>query len=294
MRKELIASIGFIAYVVLTIITQLQNDIFEQTIPRFMLIGFAVIAYITLIFIISKILKRLDVVDIAWSGGFILAALTSFFISKYKVEIGWNVQTVATILVLVWGLRLAYHILRRVASTSEDPRYVELRKRWKGNTSLNAYFRIFFTQGVLATIISIAVIHINLSEPQPINWVTYLGALVWLSGFLMESLSDYQLKKHLANPKNKGTIMTSGLWKYSRHPNYFGEATLWWGIFIIAFSLPFGWVAVITPVAITYLLLFVSGVPLAERRFEGRPGWAKYKKQTSVFVPLPPRNGTGR
>jgi len=287
--KELVAGIAFIGYVIAATVTLLRNSMFEQTMSAFFLVGVAVIVYITLIFIMSQLVDRLDIVDIAWSGGFIVAAITSFLFNMYGLEIGWNIQTIVTGLVLVWGLRLAYHILRRVMSTREDGRYVALRKSWKGSVALNAYLRIFLTQGVLATVISIAVIYINISEPQEVNWIVYAGVLIWLIGFLFESVGDEQLKKHLANPKNKGKLMTSGLWKYTRHPNYFGEATQWWGIFVIALSLPFGWVAIITPAAITYLLLFVSGVSLTEQRFEGRPGWSTYKKRTSIFIPRPPK-----
>ena len=113
--------------------------------------------------------------------------------------------------------------------------------------------------------------------------------MVWLIGFFFEVVGDYQLKTFLANPKNKGKLMTPGLWRYTRHPNYFGEATMWWGIAIIALATPYGWVAIITPVLITYLLLFVSGVPMTEKSFAGKPGWDRYKRQTSIFLPLPPK-----
>ncbi|MEP6710716.1 MAG: DUF1295 domain-containing protein [Candidatus Saccharibacteria bacterium] len=289
MRKELVAGFLFLVYVVATMITQFQAGIYEQIMPKFILVSVAVIVYITIIFVISQIIKRLDVIDIAWGGGFIVAALTSFSLNSRQLEIGWNIQTLTTTLVLIWGLRLAYHILRRIMSHDEDPRYVELGKRWKGNLALNAYVRIFLIQGILATLISIAVIHINLSAPGDISWVTWLGVFVWIIGFCFESIGDAQLKKHLANPKNKGNLMASGLWKYTRHPNYFGEATQWWGIFIIALATPFGWIAIITPAMITYLLLFVSGVPLTEQRFEGRTGWTNYKKRTSMFIPMPTR-----
>ena len=244
----------------------------------------AVLGYITIVFAIAWRLKRLDIVDIAWGGGFIVAALTSLLLGS-----GGVLQLFVTTLVIIWGMRLGYYIFKRVRSSKEDPRYMDMRARWRGNPAVNAYTRIFLVQGVLAVIVSAAVIMVNLSNATGMSVWTAIGATIWIIGFLFESIGDAQLRRHLANPDNKGVLMTSGLWRYTRHPNYFGEATQWWGIWVIALGVPFGWVAVISPLAITYLLLFVSGVPLTEKRFEGRPGWNEYKQRTSKFIPLPPR-----
>lgn len=276
-----------VGYLAATLWALLANDLFTSTISRTALVALSVAIYITIIFFISQIVKRLDIVDIAWGGGFIVAAISSFLLGSQ--EIGWNIQTLVSLLVIIWGMRLGYYILRRVVSHPEDARYVALRNEWKGSIAFNAYFRIFFTQGLLATIISIAVIHINLSMPTAFSWITYVGLIVWMVGFFFESIGDAQLKAHLADSHNKAVLMTSGLWRYTRHPNYFGEATQWWGVFIIALGTMFGWVGIITPVLITYLLLAVSGVPLTEARFEGRSGWAAYKKRTNKFIPFFPK-----
>lgn len=244
----------------------------------------AVLLYISIVFVIAWRIKRLDIVDIAWGGAFIIAALTSLALGP-----AGPLQLFVTVLVLIWGLRLGFYILKRVMNTSEDERYRDMRAKWRGNLAVNAYFRVFVVQGILAVLVSAAVITINVSEVTMLTLWAIIGLGVWLIGFLFEAIGDAQLKRHLANPDNKGKLMTSGLWRYTRHPNYFGEATQWWGIWIIALSVPFGWVAVISPILITYLLLFVSGVPLTEKRFEGRPGWESYRKQTSQFVPLPPK-----
>lgn len=255
-------------------------------IPSIFIILAAVLLYISAVFIVALRLKRFDVVDIAWGGAFIVAALTSLAISPHS---SW-LQLLVTTLVIVWGTRLGYHILRRiVSSTKEDPRYVELRKKWQGNVAVNAYFRIFLVQGILATIISAAVIFINLSEETNLSGVSVIGLILWMIGFYFESVGDAQLKRHLANPQKKGQLMKSGLWKYTRHPNYFGEALQWWAIWLIATAVPFGWVTIVSPVLITILLVFISGVPLTEKRFEGRPGWSDYKRRTSMFIPLPPK-----
>lgn len=254
-------------------------------VQAFFVVLCAVLVYVTAVFFIAWQQKRLDIVDIAWGGGFIVAALVSLLLG-----VAGPLQLLATGLVLVWGLRLSFYILKRVRSTSEDPRYQEMRRSWRGNPALNAYGRIFVTQGLLAFVICSSVVLINLSfTTTAITSLALLGSMVWLIGFVFESVGDAQLRRYLAQPKNKGKIMTTGLWRYTRHPNYFGEAVQWWGIWIIALSVPFGWLAIVSPLLITYLLLFVSGVPLTEKRFEGRPGWNAYKKQTSVFLPMTPK-----
>jgi len=276
------------AYVAALVTVKMNDDSMENVLGRTMLVLGAVLVYMTIVFVLSRILKRMDVVDAAWGGGFIVAAIASFSLNNTGLTIGFNAQTLVTALVIAWGGRLAYYIIKRLLKHPEDKRYVDLRKQWKGNAALNSYTRIFLTQGILATVISIAVIHINFSPEQAIGPIVYIGAAIWLFGFIFESIGDAQLKAFIANPANKGKLMTKGLWKYTRHPNYFGESTMWWGIFVIGLSTMYGWIGIVTPVVITYLLLFVSGVKMSEKRFEGRRGWAAYKKRTSIFVPLPP------
>lgn len=242
--------------------------------------------YMTTVFIAALFYKRLDIVDIAWGGVFILIALLSFAMSRQG-----PLQGLVTCLVSIWGFRLSFYIYRRFRHASiEDPRYADMRKTWKRFPALQAYTRIFCTQGLLALIISAPVIFVNLASKGQIGWVAAAGVAFWVTGFLCESIGDAQLRRHLADPAQKGRLMTTGLWKYSRHPNYFGEAMQWWGIFMLAASLPFGWLTIMGPLVITFLLLFVSGVPLTEKRFEGRPGWNDYKKRTSVFMPMLPKN----
>ncbi len=248
----------------------------------------AALVFMSLMFLMARRIKRYDLVDAAWGMAFIVVALTSYLIGTGGMLL-WGVNALVTFLVIVWGGRLAQHILRRIVATNtEDARYVELRKTWKGNVSRNIFFRIYMLQAVLALIISSSVIHINLS--QDVDWSVYttIGALVWLLGFIFESVSDCQLRQFVTNPKNKGLLMNRGLWKYSRHPNYFGELTQWWGIFIICLGVPYGLVGIVGPLLLGYLIIFVSGIPMNEKRFEGRSGWAEYKKRTSMLIPSLP------
>lgn len=244
------------------------------------------LAYFSLVFVLAWIKKRLDIVDIAWGGAFILAAVTGLFLGKPAV-----LQWIVASLVVIWALRLSGSIFVRFAkSKSEDFRYIEMRRKWKQNVAMNAYLRIFVVQAFLATVISLSTIYITVANTTTLSTAVFLGLGIWLVGFLFEAVGDFQLRRHVADPKNKGKLLTSGLWRYTRHPNYFGEATVWWGVFVIALSVPYGWITVIAPLTITFLLLFVSGVPLTEKKFEGVPGWEEYKKRTSAFFPLPPRS----
>lgn len=163
------------------------------------LILLAVLVYISVVFVIAWSKKRLDIVDIAWGGAFIVAAVTSLFLGS-----AGSLQILVTTLVIIWGLRLGFYILKRVlASKTEDPRYTELRKGWKGSPAVNAYFKIFVVQGILASIVSAGVIGINLSSMSDITILAFVGAVIWLVGFMFESVGDAQLRRHLANPENK-------------------------------------------------------------------------------------------
>lgn len=282
-----VLSLFIVAYLSATITVLVMEDRLVPVLSQFALVGVAVTAFMTILFVVARLLKRTDVIDAAWGPAFIVAAIASFIIGSQVV--GWNIQTLLLVLVTVWGARLSYTITRRLLKHDEDKRYVELRKKWKGNEALNTFLRIFLVQAILATVVSIAVIYANIFEEKSLDIIAWIGLAIWLVGFFFEVIGDWQLKQFLANPKNKGKLMTSGLWAYTRHPNYFGEATMWWGIAIIVLGTAYGWVGLITPVIISYLLLFVSGVPMTEKAFEGRPGWEAYKKRTSKFLPTLPR-----
>lgn len=279
----------FAWYLSAALTVALMQDKLSETLLASFFVFLCVLGFMTAMFVVSRFLQRTDVVDAAWGPAFLVAAVSAFIFNPYELSLGFNVQTLVMVLVAIWALRLSVTIGARLLKKPEDQRYVNLRKEWKGNIALNTYLRIFFVQAVLATLISSAVIHINLSLASAPSVFAYIGLGIWLIGFFFEALGDWQLKRHLAQPKNKGKLMTRGLWKYTRHPNYFGEATMWWGIFVIALQTPYGWLGCVTPVLITYLLLYVSGVPMTEKAFEGRPGWKAYARRTSKFLPLPPR-----
>ena len=245
----------------------------------------AVFLFMTVGFLISVLRKRNDIADTLWGLGFILVAWVTLFSNGYY----YPMQLLVTALVTIWGLRLALHIYLRNRHKIEDHRYQDMQKKWKGNFYLNSYLQVFLLQGFLLLLISIPVIFVNAITETSFGWVAILGVLIWLKGFFFESVGDSQLAQFLKDPKNHGHVMQAGLWKYTRHPNYYGEVLQWWGIFVIALSIPFGFFTILGPLVITLLITKISGVPLLEKKYAGRAEWEDYKKRTSIFVPWFPK-----
>jgi steroid 5-alpha reductase family enzyme len=235
-------------------------------------------------FIVSVIKKRNDVADIAWGIGFVLMAWFSFYLSGYSFK-----ALLVNSLVTIWGLRLAWHIYNRNKNKQEDSRYLEWRKTWQ-YFYVRSFLQVFLLQGIFLFLISLPVMFINHSISSGFGILEVVGFLVWGLGFYYESTGDKQLKEFIGSPANKGKLMDGGLWRYSRHPNYFGEVTQWWGIFIITLSIFGSFFTIIGPLTITILILFVSGIPLLEKKYAGRPDFEEYKKRTSIFFPLPSRS----
>jgi steroid 5-alpha reductase family enzyme len=248
-------------------------------------VGALVWAYVSVVFVIALIKRDNSIMDIAWGPGFVLIAwYTLLAASDFQAP-----QLIVTALVSIWGLRLGYHIFRRKRGEGEDFRYRKWRETWGNLFLVRSYFQIFILQGLLMIVVAAAVILINGSSASGSLILAIAGSLVWLFGFYFESRGDKELLEFISDPQNKGRLMTSGLWSYTRHPNYFGEATQWWGIFIIALGYPDGWVTIISPLMITFLLLKVSGVPMLEKKFADTPGWDEYARRTNKFIPWFPK-----
>jgi len=248
--------------------------------------AFLILIYFTIFFVIAQIIKNNSIVDIGWGFGFILITIYTFFFS----ELITVRSLLVSLLVIIWGSRLSYHILKRNWKKPEDFRYAKWRKEWGKWLFIRGFFQVFMLQGVFMLVISSPVILINYSHQQGLQFLDYLGTIIWITGFLFESVGDYQLAQFIREPENKGKIMRYGLWKYTRHPNYFGEATMWWGIYLIALSLPNGFWFIISPLTITILLLYISGVPMLERKFADNPKFQEYAKVTPKFFPWFPKN----
>jgi steroid 5-alpha reductase family enzyme len=254
-------------------------------IQLFFAIFFIVIAYMITWFFIAMAKKRNDVADIAWGLGFIVIAITSLIMAR----IFSNRALLTTMMVIVWGTRLAVHIGSRHSGKPEDARYAKWRQEWGKTFVLRSFLQVFVLQGILLTMVAFPIIMINTAPPSSFTIFDIVGIWLWFLGFTVETVSDWQLAKFTKVPFHKGQIMTTGLWKYSRHPNYFGEVALWWGIYIIALSIPSGWISIIGPLTITVLILKVSGIPMLEAGFKDNPAFQQYKQRTSAFFPLPPR-----
>jgi steroid 5-alpha reductase family enzyme len=251
----------------------------------------AVFLFMTLLWSISVVKKNVSVVDIGWGLGFIVISFVTMFFNVSFVDRSYLLMAIVTL----WGLRLAVHIYLRSQGRGEDWRYRGWREDWGDSFLWRSYLGIFLRQGVLILVISLPVIFVHYSaSSETLSWTDMLGALLWFVGFVVEILADYQLTAFRARPSNKDRILTSGLWRYSRHPNYFGEAVQWWGIFFVALALPGGIFTIIGPLTITYLLLRVSGVPLLEKRYHGNSDYDRYKRVTSPFVPWFPKKTMGQ
>ena len=244
-----------------------------------------ILIFMTAVFVLAQVLKNNGVVDIAWGLGFIVVTAALF----NREPVLYPAKALVTALVLVWGLRLSFHIFSRNRGKPEDFRYAKMRKDWGRAVAVKSFFFIFMLQGLLMLIVSLPITVVFSSPARPLGALEVVGALVFAAGFVFEAVGDRQLAAHIRNPANKGRLMTRGLWSTTRHPNYFGEAALWWGIGLIAFPSAAGGVALLGPLMITLLLVFVSGVPLLERKYAGRPDWEAYKARTSMFVPWFPK-----
>lgn len=246
-----------------------------------------ILFYVTAWFILAVALERNDVADVAWGLG---PAVLAWWLYVRAWTFGPTTLLLAALLVTVWGARLAVHVARRnfAPGRDEDPRYAAWRKEWR-YFIVRSYFQVFVLQGALMLLVSMPLVVLASSPMLGLPVLTVLGAALWLVGFAFESIADRQLAEFLAEPREKrGKVMDRGLWAWSRHPNYFGESLMWWGLGVIALGVPYGYLGLIGPVTVTVLLVFVSGIPLVEKRHAGEADWEAYKARTSAFLPMPP------
>jgi steroid 5-alpha reductase family enzyme len=233
--------------------------------------------------VISILKKDAGVTDIFWGLGFVFIAWVSFLVGEGYFWRGLFLTMFTTI----WGLRLTIHILIRNWGQPEDRRYQAFRKRYGDQFWYKSLYTVFGLQAILMWIISFVIQDgITSSLPLRLTWLDASGALIWVIGFVLEALADWQLSSFKRDPGNQGKVMDKGLWAFSRHPNYFGESLIWWGIFIITLSTPRSLWTIISPILITFLLLRVSGVRMLERTInKRRPEYEAYSRNTSAFIP---------
>ncbi|MBN1380160.1 MAG: DUF1295 domain-containing protein [Deltaproteobacteria bacterium] len=241
--------------------------------------------YMTALFILALLRRDNSIADVAWGPGFILVAWTTLLIcGSFTAR-----QLIAASLIFIWGLRLAVRIYLRNRGRGEDVRYRKWRETWGKFFVLRSYFQVFILQGCILLLNIAPILVINTYDAGGFGVLDVLGVLLWVLGFSFESLADWQLDRFMADPTSRGKIMDRGLWRYSRHPNYFGEVTMWWGLYCLALSIPWGWLSIIGPLTITGSILFVSGIPMTEKLMRKISGFDAYKQRTSVFIPWFPK-----
>lgn len=239
--------------------------------------------------LVSLLLRNASIVDIVWGLGFVMVA----WVVRFQGDTATDRQWLLVGLVTVWGLRLGGYLFWRNHGQPEDYRYRAMRKHWGARFPLVSLLTVFTLQGVLMWVVSLPVQLGQVPDDPGLGWLAVVGVVVWLVGFGFEAVGDLQLARFKADPANEGRVMDRGLWRYTRHPNYFGDACGWWGIGLIAAESGLGAWGLIGSLVMTVLLLRVSGVALLERSLRKRkPDYEAYVARTSAFFPRPPRRDT--
>lgn len=251
----------------------------------------AIVVVMLTTWVVSLFLRNASIVDPIWSLGFVVVGWVSFLSNRHDVD---SLRSgILLALVTIWGVRLSLHLFIRNTGHGEDFRYKAMRKKHGEKFWLVSLGTVFTFQGVLMWIVSLP-LQFGIGSSMKTSWWVLpliVGVIVWLVGFAFESIGDAQLRAFKADPNSAGQVMDRGLWRYTRHPNYFGDACVWWGIFLVSLGAGgWAWVGVIGPVVMTTLLRRVSGVTLLEKSLvKRRPGYEEYVRRTSPFLPRPPR-----
>ena len=246
-----------------------------------------ILAVVVVTWLISLALRDASVIDPVWPLGFVAVAITAFIAGDGDE----GRRLLLLVLVAVWGLRLSGYLIIRNAGKGEDFRYAAMRRKRGRSFWIISLVSVFMLQGVLMWIVSLPV-QLAAVPDRALGWLAVTGAVIWGIGVAFESIGDWQLARFKANPDSRGKVLDTGLWRYTRHPNYFGDFLVWWGIFLVAAeSGPGAW-GIAGPLLMTLLLVKVSGAGLLEKDIATRrPGYAEYVRRTSGFMPRPPRDG---
>lgn len=242
--------------------------------------GGLVLFLTTGLWLLSLYLNDSSIADIGWGAGFVLITLSAYLFSERSA-----LQTLLAVLVTVWGGRLTAYIFLRNHGKPEDPRYAAWRREGGRRWWWYSYFKVFLLQGFLMWTIAAPLLAVQTAPGlRSMPAAAGIGTAIWAIGFCFEALGDYQLARFKADPRNAGGVLTTGVWRYTRHPNYFGDAAQWWGFYCLAVAAG-GWWAFYSPLIMTLLLVRVSGVTLLEKSMKGRPGYEDYVETTSAFFP---------
>jgi steroid 5-alpha reductase family enzyme len=245
------------------------------------------LSLLTLLWIVSVIIKDASIVDIFWGMTFVVTNIY-YFIATNDF---YTRKIILLVLVTLWGVRLSIFLAFRNIGKGEDYRYQEWRKKYGPERYWwFSFFQVYLLQGIFSIIVSITLLGANFStQNNALNWLDFLAILVWLIGFTFEAGGDYQLAKFKKNPENKGKVLNTGFWKYTRHPNYFGDSAVWWAYAIFSIAAGSYW-TIVGSFIMTFLLLKVSGVALLEKSLKaGKPEYNEYIKKTNSFLPWFPK-----
>lgn len=247
----------------------------------------AILTVLTLVWMLSVKRRDASIADICWGLGFVLLAWLDVLLSPALTPRSWLVATLMTL----WGARLSQHIFRRHRGKGEDPRYRSMRALHGRAFWWRSLFTVFWLQGAILWFVALPLlVAVRTTQPAALTAVDGLGILLFAVGFGFEVVGDYQLERFRTEPSNRGAVLESGLWRYTRHPNYFGDATMWWGMYAAAVLTPGGWLTVLSPSLMTLLLMRVSGVTLLEDGLKAsKPGYRAYIARTPAFFPWFPR-----
>lgn len=238
-----------------------------------------------LTWIVSLFKDDVSIVDSLWSLLFLALCITWFI----EYEFTTPRSGVVLALVALWALRLSAYITWRNLGEAEDPRYQAMRRKYSPNFAIKSLFIVFLLQGTISLVISLPLLA-AITGSRPLNSFDVLATALVLFGILFESIADAQLAAFKAKPENRERVMNTGLWRYTRHPNYFGECCVWWGFYLFAVAAG-GWWSMLSPLLMTFLLLRVSGVALLEKDIvHRRPDYQQYIEQTNAFIPGIPRD----
>jgi steroid 5-alpha reductase family enzyme len=253
----------------------------------YLILGLVILGLMTLLWLVSLALRNSSIVDIFWGTGFVIVTWIAFLLTAAGFA---PRKLLLDVLVTIWGLRLTLHILTRNWGKPEDFRYQVWRTEAGAAWWWKSFFKVFFLQGILLWVVATPLLAAQISfQPLRLTWLDYAAIPMWLVGFIFEAVGDWQLRRFKSNLANKGKVLNTGVWRYTRHPNYFGDATQWWAYYLVALAAG-GWWTIVSPLIMTGLLMRVSGVTLLEKSLkEAKPGYQGYIETTSEFIPWFPR-----
>jgi len=250
--------------------------------------GIAIFAFVVMVWWVSVLIKRSDIIDVVWSVFFLLAGSVYAFFTHAQGE-AWSTRSVVVMVLLwAWGVRLAVYLAWRTAHKSEDFRYRKWREENGSQWWWRSLYAVYLLQAGIAWGLSAPFLLALQETTTPLHALDGLAVAVWLIGFVFEAGGDWQLTRFKANPVNRGKVLQSGFWRYTRHPNYFGDAMQWWGFYLFALANG-GWWTIYAPALMTFFLVRVSGVTLLEEHLQRKPGYADYIARTSAFIPRLPK-----